>query len=445
MTPMTGTLAAVAFLVALQAAPAMASVVTEEVDIAPTQTVVSTGYCLLTRGNRQYVAFYDDSRQMTVGVRALGGRRWQFKRLPETLGWDSHNYITMAFDAAGCLHVSGNMHGHPLKYFRADKPGDISSLVRVEHMTGERESRCTYPRFLYDPAGNLLFTYRDGGSGNGDQLYNIYDDKERSWKRLLDTPLTDGEGLTNAYFAGPSRGPDGYFHLVWVWRDTGDAATNHDLTYARSRDLRHWETSSGKPLALPIKISSAEIVDPVPAGGGMINGNTAIGFDSKKRPIISYHKFDENGKTQLYQARLENGKWKIYCSTDWSYRWEFGGGGTIPFEISIRGISPAGKGKLKQSVSHKVEGSGILTLDEKTLRVTGKLPDLEPLPKQLTQVTSSFPEIQDRILGDSGSSGEPGVGYYLRWESLPAYRDRPRQPPLPEPVMLKVFKVSQQP
>ncbi len=41
---------------------------------------------------------------------------------------------------------------------------------------------------------------------------------------------------------GPVRGPDGLFHVVWVWRDTPDRATNHHLSYARSRDLQRWET-----------------------------------------------------------------------------------------------------------------------------------------------------------------------------------------------------------
>jgi alpha-L-rhamnosidase len=62
---------------------------------------------------------------------------------------------------------------------------------------------------------------------------------------LFDGPLLDGEGERSAYSSGPQRGPDGRFHLLWMWRETPDAMTNHTLSYARSRDLIHWETSSG--------------------------------------------------------------------------------------------------------------------------------------------------------------------------------------------------------
>ncbi len=104
----------------------------------------------------------------------------------------------------------------------------------------------------------------------------------------------------NAYPHGPVVGPDGTYHVCWVWRDHGGAQTNHDLCYARSPDLREWETSQGEPLEVPIDINSGDLVDPVPPYGGMINNNTKIGFDSEDRVIISYHKFDHEGNTQLY-------------------------------------------------------------------------------------------------------------------------------------------------
>jgi hypothetical protein len=102
------------------------------------------------------------------------------------------------------------------------------------------------------------------GSGSGNEIYDVYDTASSRWSHLLAVPLVDGEGQRNAYFVGPTLGPDGLFHLAWVWRDTPDAETNHDLSYARSRDLVHWEKSDGAPLKLPITLANAEIVDPMP-------------------------------------------------------------------------------------------------------------------------------------------------------------------------------------
>ncbi len=389
------------------------------------------GFDLLTTKDRQYVAFYDADRRMTVAARALSSEEWQFVRLPSQLGWDSHNYVTMAQDRAGQLHLSGNMHVNPLVYFRTTKPGDIASFTEQKSMVGREEARCTYPRFLRGPKGELIFTYRDGRSGSGNQIYNVYDEGTRQWSRLLDSPLTDGEGKSNAYFADPVPGPDGYFHLVWVWRNTPDCSTNHDLTYARSKDLRTWETSAGKPLRLPIRIETAEIVDPVPVKGGMINGNAKLGFDSQKRPVITYHKYDEKGFTQIYNARLEDGQWKIYRTTDWDYRWEFSGGGSIHFEIrpgAVRRMDDA----LVLDFAHDRMGSGTWRLDEATLRPVETRERTRPWPMELEKPGTAGMQVHLQ-------PGKGGGGYLLRWETLGPNRDRPRTGDLPAPSMLRIY------
>ena len=70
------------------------------------------------------------------------------------------------------------------------------------------------------------------------------------WRRFLNSQLHDGEGERNAYATTPIRGPDSRFHVIWVWRETPNAATNHSLSYARSPHLIHGVTSVGRPITL---------------------------------------------------------------------------------------------------------------------------------------------------------------------------------------------------
>jgi hypothetical protein len=412
------------------------------VDVAPVWSGHPVRFALLTRGPRQFVAFFDADRHLTVAARTLDSDQWEFQRLPSQLGWDSHNYVALAADKDGHLHLSGNMHCVPLIYFRSAQPEDVRSFERVPEMVGRNEQRCTYPRFLTGAQSELIFTYRDGSSGNGDQFFNVYDPASRTWRRLLDEPLFTGEGLRNAYFHGPVRDSAGIFHLCWVWRDTPDCATNHDLCYARSRDLVHWETSSGTALRLPISLASAEIVDPVPAGGGLINGNTVVGFDGQGRVVLSYHKFDPAGKTQLYNARREDAGWKIYQTSDWDYRWEFGGGGTIVFDIGFGPVSAAADGSLTQNYHHAKHGSGRWQLDAATLRAVGPAPREPALPGAAFARQADWPELRGQTAQDSGPSDNAELQYLLRWETLPSNRDRPRSGPLPPPSMLRVYEVE---
>ena len=415
--------------------------VVESLDILPVWSGHPVGFCLYTHKDVQLAAFYDADRNMTVAKRRLDAREWEFVRLPEQVQWDSHNSIVMTVDDHDYVHVSGNMHVKPLVYFRTKAPLDIATFERAP-MVGEREDKVTYPKFLRGASGELLFCYRDGSSGNGEEIYNVYDADRQEWRRFLNTPLTSGEGERNAYLMGPVKGPDNRFHVCWVWRLHSGCESNHNLCYAVSDDLRHWYSGAGTPLRLPITFTEADtIVDPVPMNGGMVNGNTHVGFDSQKRPVVSYHKFDADGNTQIFNARLEEGRWILYQTSKWAYRWEFSGGGTIPFEVGLSAVSPHGESGLRQEYRHKEYGSGTWLLDEQDFRIVKKLETAAAYPAENPRASVASPGMSTRRAPDQGSSGEAGVRYYLQWETLPQNRDKPREQ-IPPPSTLRVIKVK---
>jgi hypothetical protein len=148
-------------------------------DVAPVWAGHPVGFAFLTQGGRQYIAFYDDQRRMTVAARAVTSTEWQFVRLPSEVKWDSHNSIAIVLHKAGLMHLAGNMHVAPLVYFRTSRPGDVTSFERVPAMVGRNETRCTYPHFLRGPKDELIFTYRDGRSGDGSQIYKTR--QKNSW------------------------------------------------------------------------------------------------------------------------------------------------------------------------------------------------------------------------------------------------------------------------
>jgi hypothetical protein len=406
------------------------------------------GFGFANRKGYQFVAYYDAKRQMVVARRKLGEKRWERKRLPSRLGWDSHNYITIAFDRSDCLHVSGNMHCNPLVYFRSDKPLEVAGLKQHRRMTGDREGGVTYPQFMKDNNERLLYMYRSGSSGNGQRLINAYDEKMRKWTRLLKTPLLDGRKQSmNAYPAGDIRkGPDGYFHTVWVWRDTPDCRTNHDISYARSRDMVNWETVAGKPVKLPITPKNKDvIVDPIPTRKGLINISYGFGFDQQKRVVVHYHNYDKAGNSQIFLARFEGGKWARRQITDWKYRWKFGGGGCITVDLSAGPVSVLGKSHLKQGWRQKKYGRGMWKIDSATLKIVGKVTGLAGwMPREARAVRSEFKRLPLKVHWRSGPgcSGPKGR-YFLRWETLGVNRDRPRKGPLPKPSALEVYLVKQ--
>ncbi|MCP4451653.1 MAG: hypothetical protein GY809_09345 [Planctomycetes bacterium] len=439
-------LSTVNFAGAQTSSPAEYRVVTTlEIDRVPSWFPV--GFSLLTRGQDQYAAYYNEKHHMIVAHRRIQDSQWQKVTLPSPVGWDSHNYITMAVDTGGNIHLSGNMHCVPLIYFRTTQPGDITTF-KQQGMTGQEEQRCTYPRFLTTQDGTLLFMYRSGGSGNGRRFYNEYDVQAQTWSRLFDSPLFEGQGKRNAYPIGPVQGPTGLYHLVWVWRDTPDCATNHHLSHVATRDFRTWSTAGGQALELPITLSQTlACVDPIPSGGGIINGCERLVFDGKDRPIIAYHKRDEKGHMQIFVARFEEGHWHPRAVTTWDREVRFSGRGAMPFiGIRLGAVRTLPSDLVAIDYRHRDYGSGRILLDETFLRpVDREVVIPVEIPKMLLKPTLQFDGMQVKLAKDLGESPDLDRKYLLRWETLGAHHDRPRQPPLPQASVLNLVTLERLP
>jgi hypothetical protein len=405
-------------------------------------------FALLTERGHQFIAYYDADRHLTVAARALGDAKFMVvhpdgianpahHRDSNVTGWDSHNYLRLALDRDGCLHLAGNMHVDPLVYYRTQKPFDITTLERLDRMTGERETHCTYPVFFNSADGDLLFRYRDGSSGNGSDLYNRYDPATHTWSRLLATPLLDGEGQRNAYALDPVLGPDGRFHLVWMWRDTPDCSTNHTLSYARSRDFLHWENSRGEPLALPITLATGEVIDPAKIHEGLINMTFNLGFDAQKNPVVTYHRYDTVNHSQAFIARpAANSRWDVRAISAWDFKWAFSGGGSIAAEVTLGAPRLARDGALLVDYWTQSAGAGRWRVRADTLERVAQLPPAPPvLPENLSGTTSAIPglEVQTAVSRDHGRR------YVLRWETLPRNRDEPRAS-APPPTELRLYE-----
>jgi hypothetical protein len=223
----------------------------------------------------------------------------------------------------------------------------------------------------------------------------------------------------------------------------GFGATNHDLSYAKSQDLVHWQSASGRALTLPVTLATGDIVDPVPAGGGMINNNTKIGFDAQNQPIIAYHKFDAAGNTQLYNARFENARWTPHQASQWNYRWAFGGQGTLVFQIEVEEAKLQRNGDLTQTWYHMQYGGwGAFRLDPATLAQTAVIDPPLPYPKALDTPESTTPGMVVRWASDSGHGPDPDIVYMLRWETLESNQDQPRAV-IPPPTRLRLYAIRQ--
>lgn len=265
---------------------------------------------LFTDGDMQFAAFYAPDGVVVLARRRLADTAWETVRTRFTGNVaDAHHTIAIAVDGAGFLHVAWSHHGNPLNYARGVAPRSLQ-LGEKRSMTGSHEDRVTYPQFVRMPAGDLLFFYRDGRSGQGNLVLNRYIVATEKWTQVHPN-LIDGEGRRSAY-PTVMADRDGVLHLAWNWRDTPDVATNHDLAYAQSSDGgATWKSIAGAPLAIPLTAENADYALRIPTNRSLMNP-PAITADAEGRPCLADYWCPEGSDVPQYHVVRHDGKrWNV--------------------------------------------------------------------------------------------------------------------------------------
>ncbi len=313
---------------ALPAAPARALPIAENAFAGSSVNVGANARSpIVTHSRTQFAAFYDADAHLVLAKRTLGSDTWKTHRTEHRGNVaDAHNSVSLAVDGDGFLHVSWDHHNNPLNYARSSAPLSLE-LAAKSPMTGQRESRVTYPQFHLLPGGDLLFLYRDGGSGNGSLVLNRYSTAQKTWS-TVQANLIDGEGQRSPYwgFTVDSRGT---LHLAWIWRDSPDVATNHDLAYARSTDGGiTWTRTDGTALALPFTAANCEYALRIPTSRNLMNP-PAVGADARGRPYLSsYWSPTPDAAPQFNLVHHDGTAWRIIPGPTPSQSFTLAGTGT---------------------------------------------------------------------------------------------------------------------
>lgn len=288
---------------------------------------------ITTAGDQQFAAYYNEQGNVVIAQRKLGETDWK-TTVTALHGHvqDAHNDISLIADGDGYLHLSWDHHGNPLRYARSKSPGQ-PDFGDPMPMTGKTEQNVTYPQFFKMANGDLIFMYRDGASGRGNLVIDRYDLKTKTWTQTHSN-LISGENHRNAYWQACVDGK-GSIHVSWVWRESGDVATNHDMCYARSDDGGvTWKKSDGSQYAIPITLATAEIASKIPQRQELIN-QTSMCTDTDGHPIIATYFRPVGGSTVQYFIIHNDGQgWKTVQATDRKTTFSLSGGGTKRIPIS---------------------------------------------------------------------------------------------------------------
>ena len=218
---------------------------------------------LVTYGDWQYTAYYNDPSHVCVARRLLPSGPWAVVELTDytiSTTTDAHNTISMGICPNDeTIHLSFDHHGDELNY-RVSQVGAAAcspyqwnasafGSVRNYLISGQTISSVTYPRFWQTPSGDLHFSHRNGNSANGRIYLADYSGATGQWSNHRQVTsstgsYTDQYGTTtarNAYMNSLGYGPDGKLHASWTWRSSQSIegvsqSLNYNIMYAYSND-----------------------------------------------------------------------------------------------------------------------------------------------------------------------------------------------------------------
>ncbi len=394
-----------------------------------------------THERTQFAAFYDADRFMILARRSLDADRWETRRTAyQGNAADAHNSISLVVDGAGVLHVAWDHHVNPLNYARGVTPGSIELGPR-QAMTGQLESRVTYPQFFRLPGGDLLFLYRDGSSGRGSLVLNRYGVAKGAWS-TVQANLIDGEGERSPYW-DMTIDRQGTLHLAWVWRESPDVATNHDICYMRSADEgRTWSGSNGSRVAIPVTARTAEYAARIAQNSNLMN-SPAITADDEGRPYVTtYWSPSPGAPPRFHVVHHEGSAWQNIEGPARSDAFTLSGGGTKAPPISravvlveragqarrihlvYRDSGTSARGRVTAATLER-PGAGTWTVQDLTVESVGAWePAIDPAAwAGLRQVHMLVQRVTQRDGDDRTGAAAPTPIGLLVW-SPPADRER---------------------
>ncbi|MFD2581065.1 BNR repeat-containing protein [Pedobacter vanadiisoli] len=273
-------------------------------------TVVFRKNSLVSFNNSQYAAYYDQEQNVVLAKRKIGATHWTLVTTPyKGDATDAHKSISIMVDGDGFLHIAWGQHNNHLNYAKSISAGSLT-LGNKEVMLSVKENKVSYPEFYKLANGDLLFFYRDGGSGNGNLMINRYSLKTKKWTRVQDG-MIDGEGQRNAYWQ-VAVDQAGIIHLSWVWRESPDVASNHDLCYAKSTDGGiSWLKSTNEKYKLPITAANAEYAIRIPQKSELINQTSMFADASGKVFIAGYWRGVNESGPQYHLVFKTDSNWKV--------------------------------------------------------------------------------------------------------------------------------------
>ena len=185
-------------------------------------------HCYCPVLNKEYVARYRNSDgQMVISDSPAGSGVWtdHIATTPVPAILDEHLVISIVTDGAGCVIVAWGMHSTPQNVWVGTTPGDCTVTaagVQASPLVAGQataEAAATYPVLRRLSVGDIIYLWRTGASGNGNQCVYRWNYVARTWV-AVNMALMNGQSTRSAYLNTVWIDVCDRISMAWQWRDS---------------------------------------------------------------------------------------------------------------------------------------------------------------------------------------------------------------------------------
>lgn len=236
---------------------------------------------------------------------------------------DTHNYIDMAIDNDGYVHIMANCHYSHLYYYYGSVL-DIDNVVVSNKLSSEV---ATYPQFMY--LNDVLYaTYREMTSSSG--KWKVYKYVNNVFVATTTEYIADGTTTSPQacpYFQRWHIGNDGYAYNAFCWRYGSDVKTNQDICFIKTNDFVTFYNYKNEALSLPITLDNFSNcqIESIPQNSGLINQRWIGACEINGNACVWYMKYDEKGYSNIYLDYFTDYVIHTIKLTQFDYHWKIYG------------------------------------------------------------------------------------------------------------------------
>ncbi|NUW44072.1 BNR-4 repeat-containing protein [Nonomuraea rhodomycinica] len=196
-----------------------------------------------------------------------------------------HNQPSIVLDGEGVIHAFVSMHGDGWRYYRATRPGDVTSLTEASSTLPDAGLGFTYPVTARGKDGSayvMVRAHRDAAAVRDGRLYR-FDTAAHAWSRVA--VIASG---TNYSFYPDDLQVDaaGRVHVLWEWGPWPATTHRHLGSYAVFDPADgSWRDVTGAALTVPLAPGAGNAVVYQPYEDGETITSTSRAVQSAKLAV----------------------------------------------------------------------------------------------------------------------------------------------------------------